>query len=84
MINDYLKEKINNLMTMIDAYDSAIIALVGGGVQSYMLDTGQTRQSVTKMDIASLQRNRSSLYNELVTLNARANGGNVGVVRPAW
>lgn len=81
---DYLKQKIETLKAIIDAYDSAIIALVGGGVQSYTLDTGQTRQTVTKMDILSLQSKRSSLYNELVTLDARINGGNVGVARPAW
>lgn len=83
MDSEFLQQRIEATKALIVAYEDAVTALTTGGVQSYTLDTGQSRQTVTRLEIATLQRNIDSLYNRLVTLQARLNGGAVSV-RPAW
>jgi hypothetical protein len=68
----------------ITAYEAAQLALATGGVQSYTLDTGQTRQTVTKLDLDGIQKTLDILYNRCATLSARLTGGNVSTGRPAW
>jgi hypothetical protein len=79
---DYLAAQIANVKATIVAYDTAILALATGA-QNYQLDTGQTRQMVTKANLASLRDTRSELFNELATLDARLCGGVVRVI-PSW
>ncbi len=66
------------------AYNAAILALVVNGVQSYQLDTGQTRQLVTKANLASMRIVRDGLLNEVATLEARLCGAGVTRVVPGW
>lgn len=66
------------------AYNAAILALAVTGVQSYQLDTGQTRQLVTKANLASLRTVRDGLLNEVATLEARLCGAGVTRVVPGW
>lgn len=75
-------ERISVVKSQIVAYEDAAAALIGG-VQSYTLDTGQTRQTVTRFDLGALTSMIDRLYNRLATLEARAYGGAV-TVRPAW
>lgn len=84
MNSKFLQDRITATQSQIIAYESAIDALVSGGVQQYLLDTGQTRQSVTKLDLATLQKNLDSLYNRCATLEARLNGSGTVTARPAW
>lgn len=79
----FVQERITAAKAQIVAYDDAITALVTGGIQSYTLDTGQSRQVVTKLDIEWLQKAISSLENRCATLQARLNGAGVRVV-PGW
>lgn len=65
-------------------YNAAILALAVNGVQSYQLDTGQTRQLVTKINLASLRLVRDGLLNEVATLEARLYGAGVTRVVPGW
>lgn len=83
MDSEFLQQRIDATKALIAVYEDAATALVSGGVQSYTIDTGQTRQSVTQVDLAALNRNIDSLYNRLATLQARLKGGSVNV-RPAW
>lgn len=83
MDSEFLQQRIDATKALIAAYEDAATALVSGGVQSYTIDTGQTRQTVTQVDLAALNRNIDSLYNRLATLQARLKGGSVNV-RPAW
>lgn len=77
-------ERIEKTKALITAYDDAVLALgLDGGVQSYTLDTGQSRQTVTSADIPSLNRMISSLENKLATLEARVYGG-ATQARPDW
>jgi hypothetical protein len=60
----------------------AIEALVGGA-QSYQLDTGQTRQLVSKPQLASLQLTYSRLGTEIRALQMQIRS-RVVYVRPGW
>lgn len=80
----FIQDRITATKALIVAYEDAVTALGNqGGVQSYTLDTGQSRQTVTRSDIPALNRMLDSLYNRLCTLEARLNGGAV-TARPAW
>ena len=84
MNRQFLIERIEATKAQIIAYDNAITALAANPVQSYTLDTGQSRQTVTRFDLASLQRQLASLENKLATLCARLNGSGVFRGVPAW
>lgn len=79
-----IQARITATKAQIDAYEAAALALATGGVQSYTLDTGQTRQTVTRLDLDAIQKTLDMLYNRCVTLEARLNGGNTSITRPAW
>lgn len=68
---DFLTGEYNNLQTIIYEYDKAILALLSGTHSRYTLSTGQTEQSVTRLDLASLQSTRDKLMSELNSLAAR-------------
>ena len=79
---EWLEERIAKKKALIDSIETAIVAVTTTG-QSYQLDTGQTRQMVTRANIASLRDMVASLENEITTLNARLCGGSV-VVTPGF
>lgn len=72
--NDWLDARIAQTKIMIEAVEDAIL-LVSSGAQSYTLDSGQTRQSVTRVTAGSLRLQLDSLYNTLATLDLRRCGG---------
>lgn len=77
-------DQIERTKAQIIAWEDAELALSAGGVQSYTLDTGQTRQTVTKADLSSIRITIDNLLNRLVTLEARLGNGGVIIARPAW
>ena len=79
----FTQARITATKAQIVAYEAAALALGTNNVQSYTLDTGQTRQTVTRADLADIQRTIESLYNRCATLEARLNGGSV-LVKPSW
>jgi len=84
MTRAFTLDRITATKALIIAYEDAILAVTTGGVQSYELDTGQSRQRVTKLDINQMQKVIDSLMNRLVTLEARLTGNGTTVVRAAW
>ena len=77
----FWSDQLTAVKAMILVYNAAILALAINGVQSYQLDTGQTRQFVTKLNLASLRTTRDALLNEVATLEARLGcGGSTHVV----
>lgn len=84
MDSTFIQERIDATKAQILAYEDAVLALATGGVQSYTLDTGQTRQTVTKLDLNALNKVLDSLYNRCATLEARLNGSGTITARPAW
>jgi hypothetical protein len=82
---NYLAERITKTKQIIEAYEDAILALTGAGaVESYTLDTGQSRQTVTRSNLKELNTSLDSLYNRLTTMCARQTGSGVVTVRPLW
>jgi hypothetical protein len=79
----FWQDQITAVKTLITAYNAAILALTVGGVQSYILDTGQSRQSVTKFDLKEMNTALDSLLNRLATLEARLGGCGVVIMSPA-
>ena len=75
----FIRARIAAVEAQIVAYEAAVLSL-GSGVQSYELDTGQTRQRVTKVDLLRLVHLIDSLLNRRATLRALLNGGSTHVV----
>jgi hypothetical protein len=78
----FIEARIARTQELIVAYEDAIEALLGGA-QSYSLDTGQTRQQVTKAQLSQLQLGLERLENRLSVLEARLCGAGI-VARPAF
>ena len=84
MADTFLQERIAATKALIVVYEDALTALVTNGVQRYALDTGQSRQDVTKLDVPKLNAQLDGLYNRLATQQARLNGSGVTIVGPAF
>lgn len=84
MTADFLQQRITSIQAQIVAYENAIIALASGGIQSYTIDTGQSRQTVTKLDLKNLNDVLNSLMNQLAIYEARLTGNGTVIGRPAW
>ena len=80
----FLQERIAATKALIVVYEGALTALVTNGVQSYDLDTGQSVQRVTKINVPKLNAQLDGLYNRLATQQTRLNGSGVVIVRPAF
>lgn len=80
----FLQERITATKAEIVALENAAIDLSSGVITSYTLDTGQSRQVVTKSSISTINTVIDSLYNRLATLEARLNGGGTVIGRPGW
>lgn len=83
MDRTFIQARIDATKLLIVAYEDASLALASG-VQSYTLDTGQSRQTVNKLDLSAINRTIESLYNRCATLEARLNGSGVVTARPGW
>jgi hypothetical protein len=80
-----LENEYQNLKNLIFKYDEAISALLTGTHQSYKLDTGQSSQSVTRIDLNALQTTRDKLFDQFNTLALRLRKtSGVKQVRMAW
>lgn len=80
----FLQDRITNTKATIVAYEDAETALIAGTMQSYTFDSGQTRQTVTLLNVTELRRAIDSLYNRLATLEARLNGSGAVIVGPRF
>jgi hypothetical protein len=80
----FIQARITAIQTQIIAYEAATLALANDGIQSYDLDTGQTRQKVTKLDLQWIQSILNSLYNQLTIWELRLNGGGTIIGKPQW
>lgn len=70
----WLQDRIDRTKSIIATYEDAIEAL-STGAQMYQLDTGQTRQMVTRAQLPQLRSVLESLENRLDSLEARLCGG---------
>lgn len=84
MDNTFLQERITATKAQIVAYESAMLAFGTSNIQSYTLDTGQSRQTVTRAELSQLQNTLDGLYNQLVVMEARLTGNGTSIGVPAW
>jgi len=80
--NVWIVDRINATKALIIKYEAAIDAL-STGAQSYQIDTGQTRQLVSKVQLGSLQSTLAGLESRLSTYQQRLGCARL-YVRPGW
>jgi aspartate aminotransferase-like enzyme len=82
---DFEKEQLEDVKAQIRAYRTALTAFAtNNGLKSYVLDSGQSKQTVTRQDIDKMKEVLNDLMNEYSILCARVNGTGVTTGRPAW
>lgn len=79
----YWNERIEKTKAVIELWETAESQLASG-VQSYTIDTGQSRQTVTQANITEVRKYLESLYARLAAFEARV--GKCGTTRmaPGW
>ncbi len=82
MASQFIQDRITAAKALLVAYEDAILAVTTGGVQSYTLNTGQTIQTVTKLDVDKMNAAIDSILNRIITLEARCTNGGVSIGRP--
>jgi len=80
----FIQDRINATKAEIIAYEDASLALATGNIQSYTIDTGQNRQTVTKLDLYQINKTIDSLYNRCATLEQRLNGSYTTTMVPGF
>lgn len=83
MDRTFITDRITATKAQIIAFEDAALALATNQIQSYTMDSGQTRQVVTRLNLTELENAINRLYNRCATLEARLNGGTLSL-RPAW
>lgn len=78
----WIQERITATKALIVKYEEAVDAL-STGAQSYQLDTGQTRQLVSKAQLGSIQLTITRLEARLATYQQRLGCARL-YVRPGW
>ena len=64
----YWQDELKNARVLLNEINKAIQALTIGNHQSYELDTGQSKQRVTRLDINNLNMQRQVLIGQIADL----------------
>lgn len=80
---EWIEARIAAKKAAILVYETALTALAGGA-QTYSIDTGQTRQTVSKANLTEMRNVIAQLESDLSTLQMRLNGCGRFQVRPGW
>lgn len=70
----FLEDRLASVLAQIQATEVAIIAITIDAAQSYTLDTGQSRTTVTKVNLAETIDSYEQLIGLYNNLNTRLNG----------
>jgi hypothetical protein len=79
-LDTWWAERLAKAKTRVEELEAAISALLDGSVQSYQLDTGQTRTLVTKQQMSPMVLALERALNDVAVLDARCNGASTRVV----
>jgi len=79
MTDTFLESQVSVIESQIGKLNEAINFLYSNPHKSYTLDTGQTRQSVTRDDISMLQDQVNMLLDRRSTILARCQGATVKI-----
>lgn len=80
----FLQNRLDSLIKQIDAFEAAMVALGDNNVQAYTLDTGQTVQKVTKLDLEWMTGTLNSLYNQYTVIEARMKRSGTSIGVASW
>ena len=80
---EFWEGRIAAKKALIAQLDEALLA-IAGGAQSYSIDTGQTRQVVTKANVTETRNTIAQLESDISTLQMRLYGCARLQVRPGW
>lgn len=80
----FLIERITKIKERIIAYEDAMLAISTGAIEEYRIDTGQTKTTVKKSNIKTIQDVIDGMLNQLCVYQTRLNGGGTITVQPAW
>jgi hypothetical protein len=78
--NDWLDARIAATAALIEAYETEALAISSGLKESYTLDTGQTRITVTRSNLSVLRNLISGLEERLTQYHTRRYGGVTHIV----
>lgn len=83
---EYYQAELKNARDRLYKLNQAIETLTTAGAQSYLLDTGQSSQRVTRFDLPELYAQIPGLMDEIRRLEIYLGEGKPAVkqVRPAW
>ena len=85
--NDYWMDELQNAKILLVQVEKAINTfLSNGNIQSYTIDTGQDKQTVTRADLNNLRSQRTELLSQIQVLESRLNigGSHVAQVCPGF
>ena len=72
----FWRDELTNAKILLYEIEKAIKAFnENGNIQSYTIDTGQHKQSVSRADLSNLYMRRDKLLGEIATLEARLHVG---------
>lgn len=80
----FICNQIPILEAQITEYQNAATALATNKIQSFTYDSGQTKETVSKMEVDKLNAVIDVLYNRYIMLCSRCNGSNVRIAVPCW
>lgn len=83
MNKTFLTARILVTQALIVQYEAAIADLLTNNVQEYFLNTSQSDQRITRLNIGVLQKALDVAYNTLCTQEARLNGASI-IVYPRF
>ena len=83
---EFYEDELKNSRLLLFRIDEAINNISQANIQSYTLDTGQSRQVVTRADLPSLIEQRNNLLGKIrqLELYLREGRPNVKQVCPDW
>ena len=79
----FLEARITAVKARFVLWEEAITQISTGAVQSFTVDTGQTRQVVTMVNITEARNSMAAEYSLLYSLESRLYGGSV-TARPGY
>jgi len=78
-----VEANIATLKTALTATSAALTAILGGA-QSYTLDSGQSRQTVTRANLSELRQQRAALLEEIQMWQTMLDGDGAVRMVPGW
>ena len=83
---EYWQDELKNSRVLLFQINQAISTITSNSHQSYTIDTGQSRQTVTRIDLPALVEQRNNLIQKIRELELYLDEGKPGViqVRPEW